>query len=522
MNKRHLYKSRLLTASLVFAGLSGLAQGGEREELEALRQTTQGLIQLLVQQGFLTQDKADQLLRQAAQKAAPATPAAAASAPEPAVVRVPYVPETVRKQIADQVREDVTAQARAERWGDANAIPEWVDRLKFEGDIRVGSQNDFFSKSNSSVAFFQANGQNISNTTEDRSRLRLRARLGVNARVNPELSAGLRLTTGSASDPVSTSQTLGTTGSKYSFALDRAFLRYHDEVERPWLTAHAGRMASPWFGTDLLWNENLAFEGLAVHLDPAAKSNAVWRPYLTLGAFPIQDIETSQNVRASSKWLYAAQTGLEWIRDNKARAKLGLAYYSFENVSGQRNSAASPNAYDKTVPDFRQKGNTLFDINATPSAGNERWALASDFRLLNITGALDFNVNDPVHLIVTGDYVENIGYDRAKVLARTGQDLRPQTSGHLARVAVGMPAMLLRHDWQLSLTYRYLEADAVLDAYTDADFHLGGTNNKGYILGLLYGLGRNTWVSTRWLSSNEISGAPLSINSLQVYLNARF
>jgi hypothetical protein len=142
--------------------------------------------------------------------------------------------------------------------------------------------------------------------------------------------------------------------------------------------------------------------------------------------------------------------------------------------------------------------------------------------LLNVTSSLDLNVNDPVHLIFTGDYVENVGYDRAKVQARTGQDAKPQTVGYLARMAVGMPAMLLRHDWQISMTYRYLEADAVPDAYTDSDFHLGGTNNQGYILGLLYGLERNTWLSARWMSSNEITGGRLSISVLQVYLNARF
>lgn len=518
---------RAVPAVLALACMAAPAQADEREELESLRQSNRSLIQLLVQQGFVTQDKAEQLLRQMEQKStAPAVPASPANpnpaaSQEPAVVRVPYVPEIVRKQIADQVREDVTAQARAERWGDANAVPEWVDRLKFEGDFRFGLQNDSFSTANSSVAFFQSNGQSISNTTEDRSRERMRARLGLNARVSPSVSVGLRLSTGSASDPVSTSQTLGTS-SKYSFALDRVFLRYHDEIERPWLTVYAGRMANPWFGTDLIWSENLAFEGFALNLDPAAKSNAAWRPYLTLGAFPIQDIESSSTVRASSKWMYAAQTGLEWMRNNKTRAKLGLAYYDYKNMAGIRNTAASPNAYDKTVPEFRQKGNTLFDINATPAAGSERWALAADFQLLNVTGSVDLNVNDPVHLIFTGDYVENVGYDRDKVQARTGQNTKPQTVGYLARMAVGMPAMLLRHDWQISMTYRYLEADAVPDAYTDSDFHLGGTNNQGYILGLLYGLERNTWLSARWMSSNEITGGRLSINVLQVYLNARF
>ena len=66
------------------------------------------------------------------------------------------------------------------------------------------------------------------------------------------------------------------------------------------------------------------------------------------------------------------------------------------------------------------------------------------------------------------------------------------------------------------------EADAVLDAFTDSDFHLGGTNNKGFILGAQYGLGKNTWLSARWLSSNEIRGLPLSIDVFQLYFNAKF
>jgi hypothetical protein len=82
--------------------------------------------------------------------------------------------------------------------------------------------------------------------------------------------------------------------------------------------------------------------------------------------------------------------------------------------------------------------------------------------------------------------------------------------------------MLLRNDWQLSLAYRYLEKDAVLDAYTDSDFHLGGTNNKGFILGAQYGLGKNAWLSARWLSSNEISGLPLAVDVVQVFFNAKF
>ncbi len=503
----------------VFAALAvPVAHAGEREDLETLRQTTLNLIQILVQQGVLTQDKVDALVKAAEVKALETV--AAQKQAEAGVVRVQYIPESVRKQITDQVREEVVAQAKMERWGDANAIPEWVDRLKWEGDIRLGYQGDLFAKGNAPEFFQQVQGQNISNTTEDRNRFRMRARLGLNARITPEISAGVRLATGGLSDPVSTNQTLGQTNNKYSFVLDRAFVKAHSDDFLPWLTASVGRLPNPFFSTSLVWDDDVSFEGAALHIDPYAKSANIWRPYATLGAFPLQDVEQSASVKAKSKWLTGAQIGLEWIPDNKTRAKLGLAYYDYRNISGIRN-AFEQTAYNRTAPDFRQKGNTLFNIANTNPATN-LYALAADYQLLNLTGMVDLNLFNPVHVMLSGDYVKNIGFSRSKTLARTGVDVAPRTTGYMAQLAVGMPSMQLKNDWQISAAYRYLEADAVLDAFADSDFHLGGTNNKGFILGAQYGLGKNTWLSARWLSSNEIRGLPLSIDVFQIYFNAKF
>jgi hypothetical protein len=279
-------------------------------------------------------------------------------------------------------------------------------------------------------------------------------------------------------------------------------------------------MANPWFGTDLAWNENLTLDGVQLQLDPAAKSAMVWRPFAGAGAFALQDVETSLSNKAKSKWMLGVQGGVEWIPDNNKRAKLGLGYYDFQNVSGQRNGFGTTTT-NGTAPGFRQKGNTLFDI-ANDGGVTSLYALAADYQILNLTATLDLNVFDPVHVITTLDYVENIGFSQDKIVARTGLPVERQTTGYMAKLAVGMPSMLLRGDWQATLAYRYLEADAVLDSMTDSDFHLGGTNNKGYVLGMQYALGRNNWVSARWLSSNEVSGPPLSVNALQVYFNAKF
>jgi hypothetical protein len=67
-----------------------------------------------------------------------------------------------------------------------------------------------------------------------------------------------------------------------------------------------------------------------------------------------------------------------------------------------------------------------------------------------------------------------------------------------------------------------LQGDAVVDAFTDSDFHLGGTNAKGYMLSAAYGLGRNVWLRARWLSAREVDGPPLDIDVLQLDLQAGF
>ena len=158
-----------------------------------------------------------------------------------------------------------------ERWGDVNAVPEWLDRLKWEGDIRLRYQGDLFADGNAPETSFQAIGQNVSNTLEDRHRERVRLRLGLNANVAGGVDAGIRITTGNTSDPVSTNQTLGNYDNKYSLVLDRAFLKLRPIDD---LTLWGGRIPNPFFSTDLVWDDDLNFEGAAVSYAPGATGAA--------------------------------------------------------------------------------------------------------------------------------------------------------------------------------------------------------------------------------------------------------
>lgn len=528
---------RSLIACAVLAALSLPAAADERQDLETLRATTLQLIEALVEQGVLTREKADALVkraeqkgREAAAKAGAAGPAAAAA--EPGVVRVPYVPEVVKKQLREEIKQEVIAQAKEERWAEPRAFPSWADRIRLEGDLRLRYQGDLFSEGNAPPAFFQsqvlgpASGVDLTNTQDDRDRFRIRARLGILAQVNDWVGAGFRIATGNIDSPVSTTETLGDDFNSLTISLDRAYLKM-DPVE--WVTLWGGRMPNPWYSTDLVWDDDLNFDGFAVSFNPYYRPDAPFKPFFTVGAFPVEESELS-----TDKWLYAAQAGFDWQAGLRTRWKLGLAYYEFRDIEGRPQAPGSfgspgygASAYARGT---RQKGNTLFEIAdplvpCTGGATNCLWGLASKFELWNLTAGVDLAHWDPVHVVLEGDYVRNVGFDADEIRGRTNGivSLPGGTPyGYHAKITVGMPRVRDWQDWQVFLGYKYLQPDAVLDAFTDSDFHLGGTNAKGYYLGASYALQDNLWLTLRYLSANEVTGPPLAIDVLQLDLNARF
>lgn len=502
--------------------------------MEQLRTTTLNLIQLLVEEGVLSKEKAEKLIKQAeAAKQPDDKPAQAEASPADAanvdqkVVRVQYVPKVVKDQIREEIKQEVMAKAQAEGWVAPGAMPGWLDRIEWSGDLRLRYEKDSFPPSNETPLNLSLQGiDNVSNTSADRDRWRLRARLGAKVKISDSFSGGIRLTTGSVGDPVSANQTLGdsyASSSKFSFALDRAYLKY---TPTSWSSFSGGRIENPWLNTDLVWDPDFAFDGMVASLRPRISESITG--FATLGAFPIQEVQTTTDfpnaVAAKDKWLYGAQAGLEWVSRNESSLKLGLGYYDFTNVQGIANPFGS-NIYNQTARQFHQKGNTVFDINAA-NGGTVIWGLASQFREVNLTGMLDIASFNPEHVVLTGDYVKNIGFNRSEVQANVDSSISGSPvggdTGWMAKLLVGMPDTYKRNDWNVFAAYKRLETNAVLDAYTDSDFHLGGTNTKGWLVGGNYGLDKNTWFSLRWFSADEIVGSPLAIDVLMLDLNAKF
>ncbi|UGA43662.1 putative porin [Bradyrhizobium quebecense] len=439
---------------------------------------TVNLVNLLVQQGVLKEEQAQALIKQAedeayvsrqaakdattkADDATKAATAAAAAAQPPGTRHVTYVPEVVKRQLREEIKQEVMAKAQKENWASPGTYPEWAQRIRFYGDARVRYQGAYFPTGNDQAGAANYNAINtgspydISSTafgptydaTQDRNQFRFRGRLGMEADLLYGFTAGLRIATGENSSPVSTNQTLGGGGgnfSKYGVWLDRGYINWQSWGDD--LRISAGRIDNPfWSPTDLVWYKELGFDGLAVQA-----KHEVWEgftPFAVGGAFPIYntDFNAGSNLPADpsnlnsppskfashDKWLLGGQVGFNARFSPEYSFRFGVAFYDFDNVQGQFSSPCRVSSAsdvcdtDLTRPSFAQKGNTYFPLRNIiadpPGTGNnggtinqfEYFGLVSQYRPVVVSGQLDLGQFHPTHIVLDGEYVYNTAFSRS-------------------------------------------------------------------------------------------------------------
>jgi len=528
------------------------------------------------------QEAADVRARAAAAKtASQVQPPAVTQAPPAGTLRIPYVPQIVKNQIRDEVKKEVMQQARTENWAQPDAVPEWTKRLHLTGDLRSRDEYDLYTLQNDDqiVDFqtFNANGPTdvngftnpggipVLNTTQDRlHRLSIRARLGLNAVISDGVLAGIRLASGGDGGPVSTTQLLGGGFGKKDFWLDQAYLTLEPW---DWLAFTTGRMPNPFFHSDLVYDPDLQFDGAVLALDTKEKNEDGFDGFFSEGLFPLEYIGSSfpansvSKARDKQKWLWGTQAGFNW-KEPGFEWRMGASYYQFGGIQGQLSEPCFIYLGDKqcstdyTRPAFMQKGNTLFLIrqivldpnNPTGSPQPQYAGLAFNYRVADATTELSVPVGSSYRFIFDLDYAHNLAYhatvacryapfalpvtnvetgpsgslDPCDGPAKTRAKLKSGGDGWYVNATFGHPQIRKRWEWNISAGYKYLEPDAVPDAFTDSDFHLGGTNARGYIISGALGLFDNTWLSARWLSASEVFGPPLAIDVVQLDLNAGF
>ncbi len=543
-------------AALILVASTGSAEESGSTDVAVIRNTIVNLLEAMVKQGLLTQDAAEQLVADAQNKATSEAQAADAAV-LPGDVRVTYVPQIVQDQITAQVKQDVQASVVAdvkkaaadEGWGVPAALPSWVRNARWSGDIRVRGEYTDYAAGNTLQYDPQAvneaggDGPDVElNTSEDQLRFQVKASLGAQFDLATNALATLRFSTGNAGNPVTRNQALGSYGSSFPLLLEEAYLRLGTAPDRSnhQVLLWAGRAPNPYQSTELVWDNDLRFNGFTAQY---AWNNPTMTGlprrarglFATGGAYTVQEVELSRD----DKWLLAAQLGYEADLVPEFRLSGAIGYFDYLNIAGEQNAPDS-RLLDFTAPRFLQKGNTLFDIRNDTDASTELYALAADFNLLDVSLLASWAIRPDLVFDMAANYVTNVGYDRADVTARAPcfPDSNapppvppepevlvcPNTSANAYRLEfrLGNPEIARPGAWRAFVAYNYVEADAVLDAFTDSDFHRGGTDAEGYIIGGELGITNNSWARLRYLSADEIDGLVLGIDVLQLDFNAKF
>jgi hypothetical protein len=145
----------------------------------------------------------------------------------------------------------VTTQEEQKR---LSALQSLVGRLRLTGDVRV-RQEDFFLE-----------GQNA------RIRQRVRLRLGVDAPLGDDFTAGVAFASGTLADPTSTNDTLTNFFERKVVGWDRGYVTYNPKAHK-WLSLTGGKFAFNWQKTNQTFDPDINPEGFSEKISFDIKNN---------------------------------------------------------------------------------------------------------------------------------------------------------------------------------------------------------------------------------------------------------
>jgi hypothetical protein len=382
------------------------------------------------------------------------------------------------QQIKTKTQEGIKAEIAQAKY---SLLPEWVQKIKLRGDARF--------------RYFWNRKKGTSSSTPDNSAAQIRLRLGLDAKINEQMKAGVGIATGTTSNPRSTNVTLGgDSGVPASFKniiLDYAYGSY---MPTTWATITAGKFKSPiWQPTDLLWDTDLNPEGLNLMLD--YRLNPTWGLFLNSEMFWLQ-----QMPGGSQQVMWVAQPGINYSWQDKISARAAVAGYFFQNI----------------------KGNTAFtNSNRTNSVdGSSKYK----YNYNSVNPSIEVNFKEPFAKVpvlrkyvpfggLYGDFIYNPDPDTGRGGFDLGLKFGNEKIGEFGQ-------------WQAKFLYAKLGRDSWLDILPDSDRYSGKTNMRSYEAILEYGLGKNTSIVLDYYWGESLSktsgGSHTPQQLLQIDWNLKF
>jgi len=388
---------------------------------------------------------------------------------------------------AQQISTETKEEARKEIiQGKNEVLPKWLQTTKFGGDLRIRYQRED-----------QENAMH-------RERTRIRLRYGLESKPTDNLKIGARLATGenkvNGPEQTSTNASMAKTFNGKEVWVDRAFLEYTPLDN---LKLVGGKMANPFWTTDLVWDSDINPEGGALVFTPKIAGIDY---FVNLAVFPLEESSSTQDDAV----MIGGQIGSA-LQIGKRPAKIGLAYYDFHNVAnktfGYATASASPyNTVQGALSPNYNPGNRNTTFTSTSSGVNLN-ALQYDFNVLDIQlsySPLDVPLLDwTLPLEFYGNFARNMS-----------SEVKKKHSAWLGGLKLGKAKD--KGTWEIGWNYREIEQDSVICFLNDSDFLGGGVNSKGHKFNLTYAVLPNSTLGLAFLKTRQLSGTRNINDMLQI------
>jgi len=365
---------------------------------------------------------------------------------------------------------------------------DWASRITWKGDFRYRHEN---------VDAFEA--------VNDQTRQRIRARFGLNAKVNDTLTTTLQLATGGGNnDPRSTNQTLGSGLDRKQVSLDLAYL---DWAPVQGVNVQLGKMPYPFQRvTTAFWDPDLTPEGGAFKFARGPFFASAFGYWLSEAA-----LTSDSNVAGAQLGLKGDLGSMKWTA--------AAMYYELGAVQNEVTSIIAPSAMAPAVCAAGLLNNAFFggaQGNTTVNLGDNCSRLLNDYNIYEVLGQAEFTLGS-LPLVVFANYAQNTEAEELDTAYAAGFTLgrasNPQT-------------------WELSYLYQKTEKDALFGQFVDSDFGGGLTDVDGGVVRLGYALARNWVLNATYFMNDRFVDRPLTVGGvpltgleydrLQVDFNVRY
>jgi len=334
---------------------------------------------------------------------------------------------------------------------------DWAKNVKLKGDLRY--RHELIDQGD---------------LDEDRTRHRIRARLGVEAKPTENILAAFQLATGQDADPRSSNQTLGSASTRKDIFIDLAYAdwKFTDGAN---LILGKQRWAHVRPGLSLFYDGDFNPEGAAVTFNRGILFGSAYANWL------------SESGGGDDGAFYGGQLGARIPFGDSSNVAVAATYHTIHNPGGTDILYLGSSNGNSTNAD----GSLLYDFNI--------WEAQAE---LNLTiGKL------PLQAYV--DYAENTDPDDLNTAYSVGFLLGKASNDRT---------------WEFGAGYQSIEKDALFGQFVDSDFGAGKTDADGWIFKVGYVPVKN-WTLNGTYFVNKIgvdAGNNVDYDRLQLDLNYKF